>query len=221
MVPGAAGADHGRVALARGRVDPVRRETGECVAGAAPVAISPPAHVHEPRLFLWRPRPARAALRDCQRRARAAAGERDDRRRFQPRIPARPGAGGIEPERQDRGRYPRRGDGPGAGEWCGMTDSTLSSQGPESAASGQILPVDRYHTGVRMASLALCFVMIMLFYLIGRILFSLVGGEISGGSLLVLVVGAIVLAQPVARWGEKQLVARWTSGRSVRLESDP
>ena len=100
-----------------------------------------------------------------------------------------------------------------------MTDSTLSSQGPESAASGQVLPVDRYHTGVRMASLALWFVVIMLFYLIGRILFGLVGGEISGGSLLVLVVGAIVLAQPVARWGEKQLVARWTSGRSVRLES--
>jgi hypothetical protein len=70
-----------------------------------------------------------------------------------------------------------------------------------------------------MASLALWFVVIMLFYLIGRILFGLVGGEISGGSLLVLVVGAIVLAQPVARWGEKQLVARWTSGRSVRLES--
>jgi hypothetical protein len=91
--------------------------------------------------------------------------------------------------------------------------------GKEPMVGGQVLPVDRYHTGVRLAVLALWFAVIMLFYLLGRFLFGLVGGEINGGSLLVLVVGAIVLAQPVARWGEKQLVARWTSGRAVHLEA--
>ncbi len=100
-----------------------------------------------------------------------------------------------------------------------MTDSTLPSRGREPATTGQVLPVDRYHTGVRLASLALWFVVVMLFYGIGRFLVGLMGGEISGVSLLVLIVGAIVLGQPVARWGEKQLVARWTSGRAVHLEA--
>jgi hypothetical protein len=100
-----------------------------------------------------------------------------------------------------------------------VTDSTLPSHGREPAAAGQVLPVDRYHTGVRFATLALWFVVILLFYLLGHLLFGLLGVQINGGSLLVLVVGAILVAQPVARWGEKQLVARWTSGRSVHLEA--
>ncbi len=101
-----------------------------------------------------------------------------------------------------------------------MTDSTLPSRGREPGPAGQVLPVDRYHTGVRLASLALWFAVVLLFFLIGRFLFGLMGGEINGGSLLVLVVGAIVLGQPVARWGEKQLIARWTSGRAVHLGAE-
>jgi hypothetical protein len=90
--------------------------------------------------------------------------------------------------------------------------------GKEGAPAGQVLQVDRYHTGVRLAALAMWFGVIMALYLLGRGLFVLAGGEISAASLLVLVVGALLLAQPVARWGEKQLVARWTSGRSLVLE---
>lgn len=98
-----------------------------------------------------------------------------------------------------------------------MKESVLVAKEP--MVGGQVLPVDRYHTGVRLATLVMWFVVVILFYLTGRFLLGLTGGEVTGASLLVLAVGAVLLAYPVTRWGERQLVARWTSGRAVHLDS--
>lgn len=98
-----------------------------------------------------------------------------------------------------------------------MSDSALST--PTDSIAGQVLPVDRYHTGVRLAALGLWFAAVGGLYAAGRWLYGLLAGEISGASLLILVVGAFLLAQPLARFGEQQLLKLWPSGRSLHLGS--
>jgi hypothetical protein len=85
--------------------------------------------------------------------------------------------------------------------------------------SGQELRVDRYHTGVRLTALALWFGVVVVFYFLGRLLLGLFNIEITGGTLLLLALGAILMTQPLARWGERELISRWPSGRVIRLES--
>ena len=63
------------------------------------------------------------------------------------------------------------------------------------------------------------FLTIVLVYLFGRWIVTLLIGPVSGVGVFVLVVAAIFLAQPLAHWGERKLVALWPSGRAVQLES--
>ncbi len=96
-----------------------------------------------------------------------------------------------------------------------MSGSTMMTQEP--VLAGRVLPADRFHPGVRLAALAIWFGAIALIYFTGNLLFSLAGGALTGASFLVLTLGAMLLAQPVARWGERLLIARWPSGRAVQL----
>jgi hypothetical protein len=105
----------------------------------------------------------------------------------------------------------------GEGERRGMSSTWMT--GLEPALGGQVLPVDRYHTGLRLALLGMWFGIVVVLYLAGRALLVLIGVEINAGSILVLVLGAILLTQVIGRWGEKQMLERWPSGRTVHLES--
>lgn len=80
------------------------------------------------------------------------------------------------------------------------------------------LPADRFHGGVRLGTLLAWFAAIILTYLLLRWLAGWLLGGVEGlGSLLVIVL-AVVLAQPLALLAERLLVARWPSGRALRLE---
>jgi hypothetical protein len=80
------------------------------------------------------------------------------------------------------------------------------------------LPADRFHGGVRLGTLLAWFAAMILAYLVLRWLAGWLLGGVEGlGSLLVIVL-AVVLAQPLALLAEKLLVARWPSGRALRLE---
>ena len=91
-----------------------------------------------------------------------------------------------------------------------MTDS--------SQTLGRLLPADRFHTGVRVAILGVWVVAIVLVYLVVGFAVSHLFGPLSGLSVLVVLVVAIVAAQPLAWLSERQLLARWPSGRAVQLE---
>ena len=91
-----------------------------------------------------------------------------------------------------------------------MTDSARGS--------GRLLPADRFHAGVRVATLVLWLVAIVLAYVVLGLIATPIFGSISGLGVLLLLLAAVVAAQPLAWLGEKQLLARWPSGRSVQLE---
>jgi len=80
------------------------------------------------------------------------------------------------------------------------------------------LPADRYHGGVRVAALGIWLVAIVAAYVVLRWLAGLILGEMAGLGTLLLVVLAVVAAQPLAYLGERQLVKRWPSGKALRLE---
>jgi hypothetical protein len=86
------------------------------------------------------------------------------------------------------------------------------------AALGRLLPADRFHAGVRLATLALWLVAIVVAYLVLGFVAAQIFGPLSGLGTLLLVVAAVVVAQPLAWLGERQLLARWPSGRAVQLE---
>jgi len=80
------------------------------------------------------------------------------------------------------------------------------------------LPADRYHGGVRVAALIIWLVAIVAAYVVLRWLAGLILDEVAGLGTLLLIVLAVVAAQPLAYLGERQLVKRWPSGKAVRLE---
>jgi hypothetical protein len=80
------------------------------------------------------------------------------------------------------------------------------------------LPADRFHGGVRAVALLLWLGAIIVVFIVLRLLAGLVFDNLGGLGLLILVVLAVVLAQPLAFWGERLLVQRWPSGRALRLE---
>ena len=82
------------------------------------------------------------------------------------------------------------------------------------------LPADRFHGGVRGAALVMWLFAIILVFIILRLVVALFMPELGGAGVLVLVVLAVVLAQPLAFFGEKQLTQRWPSGRAMRLEPE-
>jgi hypothetical protein len=81
-----------------------------------------------------------------------------------------------------------------------------------------VLPADRYHAGVRVAALVLWFVAIAVAYVVLGLAVAAVLRPASGVGMLLIVVAAIVVAQPVAWLAEKQLLIHWPSGRAAELE---
>jgi hypothetical protein len=70
---------------------------------------------------------------------------------------------------------------------------------------------------VRLATLGLWFVAVIGVYLVLRLLAQAIAGQVAGVGTLLLVVLAVALAQPLAWLAERQLMARWSSGRAVAL----
>ena len=91
-----------------------------------------------------------------------------------------------------------------------MTDSV--------AAPARLLHADRYHAGVRVATLAVWLVSIVLAYVVLGLIVTPLFGPIEGLGVLLLLLAAVVAAQPLAWLAEKQILAHWHSGRSAQLE---
>ena len=87
-----------------------------------------------------------------------------------------------------------------------------------SASFGRPLPADRFHGGVRLAALGLWLLAIVVVYVVISTVIGLLLGPVSGVGIVIVLIAAVVLAQPLAWLGEKQLVAHWPSGRAVVLE---
>ena len=87
-----------------------------------------------------------------------------------------------------------------------------------SASLGRLLPADRYHAGVRVTALVVWFLAIVVAYVVVGLIVRVVLGPASGVGVLIIVVVAIVVAQPLAWLAEKQLLARWPSGRAAELD---
>ena len=81
-----------------------------------------------------------------------------------------------------------------------------------------MLQADRLHGGVRVATLVMWIVAIVAAYFVLDLLATWIFGPIAGLGVLLLLIGAIVVAQPLAWFGERQLIAHWPSGRAVQLE---
>jgi hypothetical protein len=88
-----------------------------------------------------------------------------------------------------------------------------------SASLGRLLRADRYHAGVRVAALVVWFLAIAVAYVVVGLIVRVVLGPASGVGVLLIVVAAIVMAQPLAWLAEKQLLVHWPSGRAAELES--
>ena len=93
-----------------------------------------------------------------------------------------------------------------------MTDSLTGT------GLGRELPADRYHTGVRLATLVLWLAAVVALYLIGQRLWHLFLGPVASlAEGFVLAGAAVIAAQPLVMWAEKQLITRWRSGRAIQL----
>lgn len=88
-----------------------------------------------------------------------------------------------------------------------------------SPSFGRTLPADRFHTRVRVASMGLWFATIVVVYVVLSLLVPLVLGPVTGIGTLLLIGLAVIVAQPLAYWGERQLMRRWPSGRAMQLEA--
>lgn len=84
----------------------------------------------------------------------------------------------------------------------------------------RLLPADRFHAGVRVATLLMWFASIVVAYVVLGLIATKIFGPLSGLGVLLLLVVAVVAAQPIAWLGEKQLLARWPSGRAAELQPD-
>jgi len=80
------------------------------------------------------------------------------------------------------------------------------------------LPADPYHGGVRFTALGVWFGAIVVAYLILRWLADLIVGGVAGIGVMLLVILAVLAAQPLAYLAERWLVRRWPSGRELHLE---
>jgi hypothetical protein len=90
---------------------------------------------------------------------------------------------------------------------------------PSSSSFGRTLQADRFHTGVRLGSMALWFITIVIVYFLLQFLIQTFLGPIVGIGTLLLIVLAVVAAQPLAYLAERQLMQRWPSGRAMQLEN--
>ena len=90
---------------------------------------------------------------------------------------------------------------------------------PSSSSFGRTLPADRFHTGVRLTSMVLWFLTIVVVYFLLRLIVETLLGPVVGIGTLLLIVLAVLAAQPLAYVAERQLMQRWPSGRAMQLES--
>lgn len=81
------------------------------------------------------------------------------------------------------------------------------------------LPADPFHAKVRLSALGLWFVIVGLLYWVGHVIWQEVFDPNATGAWLPLLLGAMLLSQPLARVAERQLVRVWPSGRAVILDS--
>jgi hypothetical protein len=72
---------------------------------------------------------------------------------------------------------------------------------------------------VRLGALLLWVAAVAAAYVVLRLVSNLVFGPVAGIGTVLLIVAAVAVAQPLAWLGERQLVARWPSGRSLSLAS--
>lgn len=79
------------------------------------------------------------------------------------------------------------------------------------------LPLDRFHTGVRLGTLGWWLAATAALYFAGLWVFSLFLGEVQGWVWLPWLIVVLLLSQFIGRWGEKQLLQRWPSGRKLEL----
>ena len=91
-----------------------------------------------------------------------------------------------------------------------MTDSA--------AVPAPVLHADRYHAGVRVATLGVWLLAIVVAYVVLGFIATPIFGPIGGLGVLLLLLAAVVAAQPLAWLAEKQILARWHSGRLAQLE---
>ncbi len=80
------------------------------------------------------------------------------------------------------------------------------------------LPADPYHGGVRFGALMFWFFITAALYMSLAYLAGLIFPDLGVGWALIAA-GVLIVSQPLARWGERQLIRRWPSGRAVRLAS--
>jgi len=79
------------------------------------------------------------------------------------------------------------------------------------------LPLDRFHTGVRLATLGWWLAATAALYFAGLAVFSFFLGEDQGWVWLPWLIAVLLLSQFIGRWGERQLLQRWPSGRKLDL----
>jgi hypothetical protein len=91
-----------------------------------------------------------------------------------------------------------------------MTDST--------PALGRLLPADRFHAGVRVATLVAWVLSTVIAFGLLSVVATALFGLLSGLGVLLVVLGAVLVAQPLAWLAEKTLLQRWPSGRAAQLE---
>lgn len=91
--------------------------------------------------------------------------------------------------------------------------------GPSSTVAGaRQLPVDRFHTGVRLASLGWWAVATASLYVAGLTVWQAVFGTEQGWFWMPWIIATLLLSQPLGRWGEQQLMTLWPSGRALNLD---
>lgn len=89
--------------------------------------------------------------------------------------------------------------------------------GVSEAAGTRRLLLDRFHIGVRLGTLAWWLISTLLLYLSGIFLWSLILGSENNWIWLPWLIASLLLSQFLGRWGERQLMQRWPSGRVLEL----
>lgn len=92
----------------------------------------------------------------------------------------------------------------------------MTASGP--SANPRQLLLDRFHTGVRLASLLFWVLATGSIYLAGITLWQALFGTEQGWFWMPWIILTLLLSQPVGRWGEQQLMRLWPSGRTLGLE---
>lgn len=96
----------------------------------------------------------------------------------------------------------------------------LSSLTTSSEPGPRRLLADPFHAKVRFGALVVWFVCVGLLFWLGDALWRLWLDPNANGAWLPLLLGALLLSQPLARAAERQLMRLWPSGRAVSLDRD-